>query len=410
MNSNLEDRGAATGSGLEPAPPDGSPASMLLEGSAVQSTRDDRQRPDEGASRGVDVIVIGGGQAGLSVGHHLGRLGVSFVILEAHPRVGDAWRTRWDSLRLFTPSRFNGLDGMRFPAHAHTFPTKDEMADYLESYAANFQLPVHCGIRVERLTREGDRYVVLAGGRRLESAHVVVAMSSYQRPRVPAFAGELDPHIFQMHSLDYRRPEQLPAGDVLVVGAANSGAEIALDLARAGRRVWVSGRNPGEIPFPIDNPLALRFVVPILFRVVFHRILTVDTPMGRRTRPNFLSKGLPLIRTKFADLRAAGVTLVPRTEGVSDGRPRLANGSVLNVASVVWCTGFDIGPQWIDLPVFDTHHEPIQSRGVVPNEPGLYFVGPHFLYSASSTMIHGIGRDARRVAETIGQRLRARAA
>jgi putative flavoprotein involved in K+ transport len=384
------------------------PAPLLEEGAAFeQLTRENGDRTNE---ERFDVIVIGAGQSGLSVGYYLAGQGVSFVILEAHPRVGDSWRTRWDSLRLFTPARYNGLDGLPFPAPPHSFPTKDEMADYLESYAKRFNLPVRTRVRVERLSREGERYVVRAGGKRLVANHVVIAMATYQRPRVPAFAGQLDPGVQQMHSLEYRRPSQLPAGNVLVVGAANSGAEIALDLVRAGRRVWLSGRNPGEVPFDIHHPLAQRLVMPFLFRVVFHRILTVDTPMGRRARPDFLSKGLPLIRTKFRHLAAAGVTLVPRTEGVSGGRPRLADGTVLDVASVVWCTGFDIGPDWIDLPVFDATHEPIQSRGVVENEPGLYFVGPHFLYSASSTMIHGIGRDARRVAETIGRRRAARVA
>src|SRR6185436_5848326 len=170
-----------------------------------------------------DVIVIGGGQSGLAMGHALAQRGKSFVILDAHARIGDAWRKRWDSLRLFTPARYDGLDGLRFPAPPHSFPTKDEMADYLEAYAKHFQLPVRTGTRVERLTREGDRYVVIAGGRRLEADHVVVAMASYQRPRVPAFAQDLDPRIVQMKSLDYRRPGQLPPGDVLVVGAANSG-------------------------------------------------------------------------------------------------------------------------------------------------------------------------------------------
>lgn len=381
---------------------------LLEEGEAFEQLAREHGNGSDRFER-FDVIVIGAGQAGLSVGHHLARLGIRFVILDAHARVGDSWRTRWDSLRLFTPARFNGLDGMPFPAPPFSFPTKDEMADYLESYARRFQLPVRTGVRVERLTREGDRYIVRAGGRRLEAGHVVVAMSSYQRPRVPDLAAGLDARIVQMRSLDYRRPSQLPPGDVLVVGAANSGAEIGLDLARAGRRVYVSGRNPGEVPFPIENPVALRVVVPILFRVVFHRIMTVDTPIGRRARPGFMSKGLPLIRTKFADLRAAGVTLVGRTEGVSDGKPRLADGTVLDVSSVVWATGFDIGPDWIDLPAFDERCEPIQSRGVVPGEPGLYFVGPHFLYSASSTMIHGVGRDARRVAEAIGARLSANA-
>ncbi|HET9325938.1 MAG TPA: FAD-dependent oxidoreductase [Candidatus Eisenbacteria bacterium] len=404
MNSNLETR--------EAAPASRSP--LLEEGAAFETLSresDAAARPREpGERERFDVIVIGGGQAGLSVGHHLARLGISFVILESHPRIGDSWRTRWDSLRLFTPARFNGLDGLKFPAPPYAFPTKDEMGDYLEAYAGHFKLPVRTGTRVERLSREGDRYVVNAGGKRLEASHVVVAMATYQKPKVPAFARELDSRTFQMHSIDYRRPSQLPAGDVLIVGAANSGAEIALDLARTGRRVWVSGRNPGEVPFRIENPVAQRVIMPLLFRVIFHRIMTVDTPIGRKLRPKFTKKGLPLIRTKFADLAKAGVNLVPRAEGVSQGRPRLADGTVLDVKSVVWCTGFDIGRGWIDLPVFDEHEEPVQNRGVVPSEPGLYFVGPHFLYSASSTMIHGIGRDAQRVAETIGQRLLVRAA
>jgi putative flavoprotein involved in K+ transport len=402
MNPNLEAGGITRSS-----------APLLEEGAAFEQLTRSNGQSGAGTSHEAerfDVIVIGGGQAGLSVGHHLARQGLSFVILEAQPRIGDAWRTRWDSLRLFTPAKYDGLDGLKFPAAPHTFPTKDEMADYLEAYAKHFQLPVRTGTRVERLTREGDRYVVIAGGRRLEASHVVVAMASYQRPRVPSLASDLDPGIVQMKSLDYRRPDQLPPGNVLVVGAANSGAEIALDLVRSGRRVLLSGRNPGEVPFPIENRFVISVILPILFRLVFHRIMTVDTPMGRRARPDFMKKGLPLIRTKFAQLRAAGVTLVGRTEGTSNGRPKLADGTVLDVASVVWCTGFDIGRQWTDLPVFDERDEPIQHRGVVPDEPGLYFVGPHFLYSASSTMIHGIGRDAQRVATTIGQRMKARVA
>ncbi|HET7698021.1 MAG TPA: NAD(P)-binding domain-containing protein [Vicinamibacterales bacterium] len=348
-----------------------------------------------------EVIVIGGGQAGLSVGYHLQREGVPFVILDASARIGDAWRERWDSLRLFTPRRFDGLDGMTFPGVANDLPTKDEMADYLESYATRFRLPVRTGTRVDRLCREGGRYLLEAGGRRLEARQVVVAMSSYQRGVAPPFAGQLDPAITQLHSADYRRPSQLPPGDVLLVGAGNSGAEIAIDLARDGRRVWLSGRDVGQVPFPVHRPLVRRLVLPILFRVVFHHILTLDTPIGRKVRPGFINGGMPLIRTRNADLAAAGVTRVPRMDGVSGGYPRLADGTITRVSGVVWCTGFDMGRSWIDLPVFDAHGEPIQERGVVPGEPGLYFVGPHFLYSASSTMIHGIGRDARHVAKRI---------
>jgi len=351
-----------------------------------------------------EVIVIGGGQAGLSVGYHLARRGVPFVILDASARIGDAWRERWDSLRLFTPRRFDALDGMPFPGPANEFPTKDEMADYLEAYAARHRLPVRTGTRVQRLTRQGDRYLLEAGDQSLEARHVVVAMSSYQRPLTPAFAAELDPEITQLHSAHYRRPSQLPQGDVLLVGAGNSGAEIAVDLARSGRRVWLAGRDVGQVPFPVRSSLVRRWILPVLFRFVFHRVLTVDTPLGRKARPKLIVGGMPLIRTRSQDLVAAGVTRVPRVAGVRDGQPLLEDGAVLPVASVVWCTGFDLGRSWIQLPVFDERGEPKQARGVVPGEPGLYFVGPHFLYSASSTMIHGVGRDASRVADVIARR------
>lgn len=356
------------------------------------------------------VVVVGGGQAGLSVGYHLQRLGVPFVILDARARVGDAWRDRWDSLYLFTPRRYDGLDGLPFPGVANDFPTKDEMADYLEAYATRFNLPVRTNTRVDRLTRDGDTYTLEAGGKRLTTKHVVVAMSSYQRGITPGFAGQLDPAITHLHSVDYLRPSQLPAGDVLVVGAGNSGAEIAVDLARAGRRVWMSGRDVGQIPFPVQNALARRLLLPILFRIVFHRILTLDTPMGRKVRAKFITGGMALIRTRNRDLIAAGVVRVPRMAGVRDGYPLFTDGTVRRVSGVVWCTGFDIGRSWINLPVFDDHGEPIQVRGVASHEPGLYFVGPHFLYSASSTMIHGIGRDAEYVARRIAIAARSSAA
>lgn len=349
----------------------------------------------------VHTIVIGAGQAGLSVGYHLARRGVPFLILESNQRVGDVWRNRWDSLRLFTPARFDGLDGMPFPAPPDAFPTKDAMADYLESYAARFELPVRTGIRVTRLSRQGDRYVAEAGDRRFEAEHVVVAMATYQRRRVPDFADELDPSITQLHSSDYRNLSQFQSGGVLIVGAGNSGSEIALEAARGGHRVVMSGRDTGHIPFRIEGFAGRKVLGRLVLRFLFHRLMTMDTPIGRRVRPAIVARGGPLIRVKPKDLAAAGVQRAPRTAGVRDGRPLLEDGRTLGVRNVVWCTGYHPGHSWIDLPVFETDGEPRQHRGIVPGEPGLYFVGLHFLYAMSSTMIHGVGRDARHVAETI---------
>jgi putative flavoprotein involved in K+ transport len=348
-----------------------------------------------------ETIVVGGGQAGLSVGYQLARRGLPFVIVDAGERIGDAWRGRWDSLRLFTPARYDGLAGMRFPAPAHSFPTKDEMADYLEAYAARFDLPVRTGVRVDRLSRNGSGFVVTSGTRRFEADNVVVAIGSWQRPRVPALAAQLRPAIVQLHSADYRNPGQLQDGDLLIVGAGNSGAEIALDAA-SGRRVWLSGRDVGHVPFRIES-FAARFFLPLVLRGAFHRVLTVRTPMGRRKRSEVFSHGLPLVRTKPDDLAAAGVERVPKVAAVRDGLPVLEDRRVLDPANVIWCTGFDPALDWIDLPGV-AHDDPVTERGVVADQPGLYFVGLLFQYAVSSAMVHGLARDAGHVADHIAAR------
>lgn len=351
-----------------------------------------------------DTVVIGGGQAGLSTGYYLQQQGHNFVILDAGERIGDTWRNRWDSLRLFTPARYDGLVGMPFPAPPQTFPTKNEMADYLEAYAAYFELPVRTGVRVDGLSKQGDQFLMLAGQQRFEAQNVVVAMATYQKPRVPSFGRELDPDIVQLHSSEYRNPAQLRDGGVLVVGAGNSGAEIALEVARS-HPTWLSGRDVGHIPFRIESAVAQLFLIRFVLRFLFHRVLTVDTPIGRRVRSKLLSHSGPLIRTKPDDLAKAGVERVPKTRGVRDGLPLLEDDRVLDVTNVVWCTGFHPGFSWIDLPVFGDH-EPLHRRGVVASEPGLYFVGLEFLYAVSSTMIHGVKRDAAHVAQAIASRSR----
>jgi len=344
-----------------------------------------------------EVIVIGGGQAGLSVGYHLKKLGVRFLILDGSARIGDTWRKRWDSLRLFTPARFASLDGLAFPAPPDSFPTKDEMADYLESYAAHFELPVLSGVRVERLSKRNGHYHIEAGSRVFRAEQVIVAMSNYQRPSVPAFAKLLASEIVQLHSMHYKAPSQLQPGPVLLVGAGNSGSELAMELAKS-RHVYMSGRSTGEIPFRIGGFLGRILLVRLVLRVLFHRILTVDTPIGRKLRPKLLFGGGPLIRVKARDLAAAGVERTPRVADVRNGRPVLEDGRALDVKNVIWCTGYETGFSWIDLPILDEHAIPRHRAGVVPDAPGLYFVGLHFLYSLSSEMIHGVGRDAARIA------------
>jgi putative flavoprotein involved in K+ transport len=354
----------------------------------------------------VGTVVVGAGQAGLSVGYYLAQRNLPFIILDASPRIGDSWRKRWDSLHLFTPAGYDGLAGMPFPAPPHSFPTKDEMADYLEAYAARFNLPVKTGIQVDGLSRQGAKYLVSAAGRQFQADHVVIAMARYQQRRVPPFAPQLDPNILQLHSSEYRNPQQLKNGGVLIVGAGNSGAEIAMEVGR-GHATWMSGRDTGHIPFRIGGLAARLFLQRLVFRFVFHRVLTNHTPMGRKVRQSVLSQGGPLIRVKPKDLAAAGIKRVPKVIGSRVGLPLLDDGRVLEVANVIWCTGFHPGFSWIDLPVFAEDGVPNHESGVALGEPGLYFVGLPFIYAFSSMMIHGVARDAERIAQVIDTRTRA---
>lgn len=379
-------------------------AVVVEEGQAIEAL-EPRARSRARAETEVDVAVIGGGQAGLSVGYHLALQGIrNFVILDANARVGDSWRQRWDSLRLFTPARYDGLDGMPFPAPPLHWPTKDEMADYLEAYARKFQLPVRNGVRVDGLSKDGERYLLTAGGQRFLAREVVVAMADYQKPKLPSFAGALDPSIVQLHSSAYKRPAQLRAGTVLLVGAGNSGAEIAVELRRAGHPVLVAGPDVGAVPSWFQTPFGLSVVAPILFRGIFHRLLSEATPPGRKVKAQG-HRAAPLIRTLPKHLAAAGVERVGRVRGVENGKPVLEDGRALDVQNVIWSTGFHPGFSWIHLPVFETNGDPCQKRGVVESSPGLYFIGLQFLYAMSSSMVHGVGRDAKYVAERIAERL-----
>jgi len=348
-----------------------------------------------------ETIVIGGGQAGLSVGHQLATRNMRFVILDENERVGDAWRKRWDSLRLFTPARMNGLPGMSFDAPEWSFPTKDEMAGYLEAYAERFSLPVRTGVRVESVAQEDGRFVVAIGGERLEAENLVVATGALRSPKLPPFAAELDPGIVQLHSAEYRNPSQLQDGEVLVVGIGNSGAEIAYELAET-RRCLLAGATKGEIPAPHGSR---RF--RMMFRAIRffgHRVLRTDTRIGRKVGPKIAAKGPPLIRRREADLAAAGIERVARVSGVQDGMPVLEDGRVLDVPNVVWCTGFRTDFSWIDLPAFDDDGRPLHERGVVESVPGLYFAGLIFQYSLTSDVLPNGGRDAEYVARHIAAR------
>jgi putative flavoprotein involved in K+ transport len=349
-----------------------------------------------------DTVVIGGGQAGLSAGAYLARTSRSFVILDAHDRIGDNWRERYDSLRLFTPAHSIGLPFDRYPARGSQAPTKDELADYLEGYTRRSGLPVRTGVWVERLAREGDTYMIDTRDARYQAANVIVATGAHREPRVPALSRRLDPSIVQLHSAEYRNPSQIQGGAVLVVGAGNSGGDISLELSGA-HDVWLSGPDRGHIPVDIDTWVGRNIGARVVIFLGRH-LLTLRTPIGRRAKAKALGNGDPLVRVKPKQLLAAGVRRVGRTIDVRDGKPMLEDGRTLDVANVIWCTGFRHDLSWIDLPIFDDDGRPRHERGVVIGEPGLFFVGLPFQFSVSSDVLPGVGRDAAFVVKRLDRR------
>jgi putative flavoprotein involved in K+ transport len=289
---------------------------------------------------------------------------------------------------------------MPFPGRRGLYPTKDETADYLETYAQRFNLHVTTGVRVDRVSRLGRLLHVVAGERTLTAENVVVATGASHTPRIPSFADQLDPAVVQLHSSAYRSPAQLRDGEVLVVGAGNSGAEIALEVSQH-HPTWLSGRHPGQEPTRAGS-LPDQLLMPLMWFAA-SRVLTVASPIGRKVRDQFLfpPRGIPLGRVRRKDITAAGIERVPRTAGVQNGYPTLDDGRVLEVSNVIWCTGFVLDFSWIDLPVTGDYGFPVQERGVVSSQPGLYFVGLPFLHSLSSGLLGGVGRDAAHVANHI---------
>lgn len=346
----------------------------------------------------LPAVVVGAGQAGLAAGYHLRHAGLEFQILAADERIGDTWRRRWDSLRLFTPAFFNGLPGMEFPADDPDYlPTKDEVADYLETYAETFRLPVRLDTRVHRVRGSEDGYAVDTDDGRVRTPVVVVATGAFSRPKIPSFADQLPDSVFTAHSSRYRNPGQLRDGDVLVVGAGNSGTQISTEVAATDphRNVWLAGRDTGRLPRRLLGRDLYRWLAPL------SRILSRDTFLGRRLYRKLAGSGDPVFSTELEKMKDTGVRRIGRIEAVSDGRPATGEGEILDVSNVLWCTGFRQDFSWIDLDVFDEDGRPRHRRGVVPDAPGLYFVGLRWLHRLSSSLMGGVGRDARHVVSHI---------
>ncbi len=344
-----------------------------------------------------DIIVIGGGQSGQATGYYLKQNHEDFVILNAHERPGDSWRKRWDSLRLFTPSQYDGLPGMPFDAKEGYFPTKNEMADYLDHYAGNFGLPVMNGVNVIRLKKVDDYFVVYSSIGELTANKVVIASGTHPMPKIPVFSSELNKDIHQIHSSQYVNPDQISAGPVLVVGAGTSGLEIAIEVSKK-LPTSISGTPNFHIPDFIFN-----YMGSIFWWFASH-VVTIQTPIGRKARKKILTHGGPLISISALDLDIAGVTRFPRVSGVKNGNPLFEDGREGSFATIIWATGFKPDFSWIREDVTNEHGWPLTNRGISKKADGLYFVGMPFQSGLTSGFVGGVGRDAAFIANQIHRR------
>ena len=339
-----------------------------------------------------DAIVVGGGQAGLAMGYHLRRLGLDFVVLDAGSEVGETWRTRWDSLILFTPAQYSGLPGMAFPAERDNYPTKDDMADYLRTYASVFELPVHLGSRVTSLAKDNGTYLARTGSRDYRSRQVVVATGPFQVPVVPPMSSDVDDDVTQVHSFTYRRPDELPDGRTLVVGGGNSGFQIAEELATSRTVDLAIGTKAMRLP--------QRFLGRDLFwwldKIRIYRA-AADSRLGRRlqARPD------PVIGSSIRRLRDIGVNFRARCAHARGRRIGFEDGSECEYDAIVWATGFRTDHSWLQVPgVFNEQGGIVHRRGVSPL-PGLYFLGLPWLHTRGSALLGRVGTDAAHLSKQI---------
>lgn len=333
-----------------------------------------------------DVIIIGSGQAGLSMGYYLKKTALSFVIIDQNTRIGDTWRNRYDSLTLFTPPLYSSLPGLRLKKERNCMPTKDDIADYLENYAKTFSLPVQLGIHVKNVSKIDDFFSLETNKGVVEARTLVVATGPFHTPRIPSFSKKLSKDIVQLHSSSYKNPSQLKDGNVLVVGAGNSGAQIAVELANTHKTYLSTSGKLRFLPLFIMNKNIFWW-----FDKIGILKATRDSFIGRKLQ----LYGDPIFGTQLKTKMKAGlVHLRECTKTASENEVIFADASPLKVDNIIWATGFRPNYDWLNLPnLVDKQGNIIHKRGIT-QQKGVFFLGLPWQYRRGSSLLEGVGKDA----------------
>ncbi|WP_079909384.1 NAD(P)/FAD-dependent oxidoreductase [Paenibacillus sp. 32352] len=339
-----------------------------------------------------DVIVIGAGQAGLAMGYYLSQKRLSYLLIDSKDRIGEVWRSRYDSLVLFTPRSHSSLPGYRMEGDPDGFPTKDEVADYLERYAHKFSIPLQLQTKVTHLRKKGDAFELITTKGAYLANKVIIATGPFQKPFLPEGAENISSSVVQLHSSEYRNQNQLKEGAVLIVGGGNSGAQIAYECSLS-REVTLSVSKPLKfLPVRLWNKSIFWW-----FDKLGLSKATTDSLLGRILRQNE-----PVIGKELRSRIAVGkVTLKPRAASFSQDEVLFEDDSKLSVNNIIWATGFRPDYSWIEIRgVVSTGGFPVHKRGV-SEVPGLFFLGLPWQYRRGSALIGGVAQDAQYVSEQL---------
>ncbi len=339
-----------------------------------------------------DTIIIGSGQAGLSAAYYLKKADQNFVVLTKDNRVGDNWRKRWDSLKLFTPAFYNNLPGMSFLSEDPDYlPDKNETGDFLETYSKEFKLPIKFNNEVIEIVRDGNLFSIKTKTEIYHTKNVIVAAGAFQTPFIPEFSKDISESVFQIHSSFYKNPNQLKEGNVLVVGAGSSGLQISTEIKNESeikRIVWLSGPDTGTFPRKLFGIDIYHFLAPTIFKI------PTKTFLGKIVKAVSYRHGDLALRPTYKKMIKSGVKRIGRTIGVKNGFPITEKSIPLEIENIIWCTGFKNNFNWIKLNIFNENGFPIHTRGIINKEPGIYFLGLHFQHTISSSLLGGVKKDA----------------